>query len=490
MLVRTTCNRDCPDACGIVATVEDGRVTRIAGDPDHPVTRGFLCYRTNRFLTRQYDASRITTPMLRTKDEHRPVSWDAALDLVAERMLRIRSESGPAAIFNYRSGGSLGLMKHVIDYFFERFGPVSIKSGDICSGAGDVAQETDFGDEESNDLHDVLNSRTILLWGKNPYVSSIHLVPLLQQARDGGATIIHVDPVRHRGADLAQLYLQPRPGGDIALALGVARWLFDNDRADPAAATYCDHLAEFRALTRSRSASAWAELADVPADALEQMAAHYADGPSAILVGWGMQRRGNGSATTRVLDALGAISGNLGVAGGGVSFYFKRRGAFDLSFVRGLQAAPRSIPEPLLGPGLLEADDPPVRMLWISNGNPVAMLPDSEAVARALRTRELTVVVDSFMTDSALEADLVLPTTTMLEDDDLVGAYGHHYLGELRPVVPAPAGVKTDNEIIRELASRVGLGDEFADDVGTWKRRLLRRVAPLGADLGGAIWFS
>jgi len=188
-------------------------------------------------------------------------------------------------------------------------------------------------------------------------------------------------------------------------------------------------------------------------------------------------------AFSRVLDALGAVSGNIGVPGGGVSFYFKRRGAFDLSFSRGLDVAPRSIPDPLLGPGILEAADPPVRMVWVSCGNPVAMLPESATVARAIRTREFTVVVDSFMTDTAREAHLVLPTTTMLEDEDLVGAYGHHYLANIRPVVPAPEGVKTDYEILGELASRVGLQDEFSVPAEQWKRRMLGKVADRGASL-------
>ncbi len=166
-----------------------------------------------------------------------------------------------------------------------------------------------------------------------------------------------------------------------------------------------------------------------------------------------------------------------------MSFYFKRRGAFDLGFSRGLDVAPRSIPEPLLGPGILEARDPEIRMVWISNGNPVAMLPESATVARALETRELTVVVDAFLTDTARAAHLVLPTTTMLEDDDLVGAYGHHFLGNVRPVVAAPDGVRTDYEIVRQLASRLGLNGDLRHAPREWKRRVLRRVEPLGASL-------
>lgn len=482
MRVRTTCNRDCPDACGIVATVADGRVVKIQGDPDHPVTQGFLCYRTSRFLERQYDPDRITTPLLRRNGSFQPLSWDDALDLIAEKMLRIKSESGGGAILNYRSGGSLGLMKFVSDALFAHFGPCAVKSGDVCSGAGDEAQLTDFGDEDSNDLFDLLNARTILIWGKNPHVSNLHLVPVLKEARAKGARIVLIDPVRHRGVELAERYVQPRPGGDIALALGIARRLFETGKVDPKAAEYCDHLDAFRELAFSRAMDAWAGLSDVAGKEIASLADLYADGPSAILVGWGMQRKANGSATVRMLDALGAVSGNVGVSGGGVSFYFKRRGAFDTSFPEAGEP-PRKIMEPLLGRQILEADEPAIRMVWVTAGNPVAMLPDSLTVKRALETRELTVVADAFLTDTARAAHLVLPTTTMLEDDDLVGAYGHHFLGEVRPVVPPPDGVKTDYAIAQALAGRLGLAEHFQGDADSWKRRFLRKASEKGVSL-------
>ena len=186
-LHRTTCNRDCPDACSLLAIVEGGRVTRLQGDPDHPVTRGFLCHRTSRFLDRQYSTDRLTCPLIRRGQEYREIGWEAALDLAAEQLLRFRRESGPASILHYRCGGSMGILKHVTDYFFQCFGPVTIKSGDVCSGAGEAAQETDFGCCDSHDLFDLRHSRTIVLWGKNVFVSSVHLIPLLQEARKRGA---------------------------------------------------------------------------------------------------------------------------------------------------------------------------------------------------------------------------------------------------------------------------------------------------------------
>ena len=478
---KTLCNRDCPDVCGIVATVEGGRVTRLRGDPEHPITRGFLCHRTSHFLETQYDPARLTTPLWRARldDEFQPISWDEALTRAAESLLRIRAESGPAAIFHYRSGGSLGLLKHLSDYFFERFGPVTQKRGDICSGAGDAAQLLDFGEEDSRDLSELKDAKHILLWGKNVFVSSPHLIPLLNEARRRGTTLALIDPVHHKTASICDLVAQPRPGGDFAFAMAVGRRLFELGLTDPEAATYCDHLAELRALCFSRSLEAWREEADAPLEAIDALARRLGDGPTTVFIGWGMGRRQNGGGIVRALDALVAITGNLGVPGGGASFYFKRRGAFDLSFI-GRAAPPRTVCEPRFGAEVLGMSDPPIRAVWITAGNPVAMLPESRTIERALRTRELVVVVDAFLTDTARCAHLVLPTTTLLEADDLLGSYGHAFIGAAVPVVPPPEGVKSDLEIVQALAERVGLASDLAGDARAWKERMLAKVAPYG----------
>ncbi|MBI3722576.1 molybdopterin-dependent oxidoreductase [bacterium] len=473
---KTTCNRDCPDACGMLVDVEDGKAVRLRGDPEHPVTRGFLCLRTNRFLERQYSNERLLSPLVRTNGELREASWEEALDLVARELTRIKRESGPAAIFHYRSGGSLGLLKHLSDYFFEKLGPVTIHRGDICGGAGEAAQRADFGDCDSNSLDDLESSRTIVLWGKNVYCSSPHLLPVLRRARERGARLALVDPVRTRTADLTELHLQPHPGGDAAVAFGVARFLDERGSLDPDCAKFCEGLPSYLEIVRGKTVDEWAREADVPARDLVSLASLYERGPSAILVGWGMQRRTNGAANIRAVDALAAVSGNMGRPGGGSLFYWRRRAAFDLSFIEGAKVAPRTISEPLFGPDLLAAKDPPVRAVWISCGNPVVMLPESDTIAHALASRELVVVVDSFLTDTARLAHVVLPTTTLLEDDDLLGAYGHHYLAASSPVIDRPDGVRTDLEILQGLAARVGLSDLMRGSARDWKRRLL---APL-----------
>lgn len=488
--LRTVCNRDCPDACGLIATVEDGKLVALGGDPAHPVTKGFLCTRTSRFPEMQNGPLRLTTPLLRRDGVLAPATWEEALGFVADRLLAIRKESGPAAILHYRSGGSLGLLKSVVDLFFELLGPVTVKSGDICSGAGDAAQATDFGEEESHDVFDLLNAKHVILWGKNAAVSNVHLQPILREAKRKGARVLLVDPIRHKSEKLADRVILPRPGGDFDLAMGVAARLFDVGGIDSAAPSYCDHFDAFRSLALSRPAGEWAAAAGVDAGDVDVLASALADRPCSIQVGWGMGRRMNGSAIVRALDALGAVSGNLGIPGGGVSFYFKRRGAFDTSFLK--KTPPRAIPEPLLGEGILAAQDPPIRAVWITAGNPVSMLPDSATVAKALESRELVVVVDPFMTDTARRATVVFPTTTLVEDDDLMGAYGNHWLGASTPVVPPPPGVLTDLEIVQALAraidERSGEREEkislkVRGTAREWKKRLLSRVEAAGVTL-------
>ena len=273
--------------------------------------------------------------------------------------------------------------------------------------------------------------------------------------------------------------------------MGVAARLFETGATDPGAPSYCDHFDAFRALALSRTVAAWAAAAGRSRRTTSTPSRPRSrERPCSIQVGWGMGRRMNGSAIVRALDALGAVSGNLGIPGGGVSFYFKRRGAFDTSFLK--KAPPRTIAEPLLGEAILAAQDPPVRAVWITAGNPVSMLPDSATVARALETRELVVVVDSFLTDTARRATVVLPTTTLLEDDDLLGAYGHHWLGASTPVVAA-AGGRPDRPArsFRRSRATSTRGPESSEEKisskvrGTareWKRRLLSRVEAAGSD--------
>jgi anaerobic selenocysteine-containing dehydrogenase len=482
-ILNTTCNRDCPDACGIRATVEGGKVTQLVGRSDHPVTRGYLCFRTSRYPELVDGPARVRQPLLRKDGELRPATWPEALEAIAVKLTQILQESGPAAIFHYRSGGSLGILKHLTDLFFDQLGPCTGKVGDICSGAGEAAQLQDFGTSDSNDLFDLQNSRHILLWGKNPAVSNVHLLPVLKEAQARGAQLVLVDPVLHKSAAFVDERVVLAPGRDFELAMGIARILFERGCVRGDVAGFTDGLVGYRALAMSRPLAAWAQAADVPVAQVEALAARFADGPTAILVGWGMQRRQRGGASVRALDALATISGNLFRSGGGVSFYFRRRKPFRP--FGPVVKHPRVVREPLLGQDLLAAQDPPIRCLWVTAGNPVAMLPDAATVSRAIEGTEFVVVADCLLTDTARRAHVVLPVPTLLEDSDLLGSYGHHWIAESTPVVPMPPEVRHEVRIFQELALRLRLASFPQEPIDHLKRQALAGIANQGVTLEG-----
>lgn len=483
--IRTACTRDCPDACGLVAHVRDGRVTRLSGDPDHPVTRGFLCYRTGaRYLDRHYAADRLRTPLLRQGDEFVPIDWDQALDRAATEIERVRGKSGAASILHVQGGGSLGILKKLNTLFFRHLGGATETRGEVCDGAGSAANEMDFGRPDANDPEQLLSARGIIIWGKNLASSTPHTVPFINQARKKGTPVLLIDPLPHKGRGQVEAWYQPRPGGDAALALGIARVVVESERVDPDVRDYCDNLDAFLELVRSRSVEEWAAEADLPVADLHTLATFLADrSPVTGILGWGMQRRNNGATQVRAIDALFALTGNIGRPGAGAAFTTARSRPFDLSVVDALaDRVPRTLLLPLLGQEILAANEPEIRAVVIDNANPVATCPDSETTRKALLSREFVLVMDAFLTDTARAADLVLPSTLMLEESDLVGSYGHHYVTASRPVVERLEGTRTDLEVYQALAERLGFGEQLAGEPDRWIDRLADRITIDGVD--------
>jgi len=483
--LRTSCTRDCPDACGLIATVEDGRVTRLQGDREHAVTRGFLCYRVGtHFLTRQYSPERLTSPLARRGDEFVEITWEEAFDLLVNALETARRESGAASVLHVQGGGSLGILKNLNGVFSRAFGATETR-GDVCDGAGSWANEQDFGATDANDLEDVVNARGIVLWGKNVTASSPHTASFLKDARKRGAEIRLIDPLPHRSLSLVDRFVQPRPGGDAALALGAARVALDEGWSDPEVDAYAENLAEFATLVRSRPVEDWAAEADLPVQELADLARFFVEQtPVTTLLGWGMQRRVNGATQVRAVNALHALTGNLGRSGAGASFAAPRRKPFDLSMKDVLaHRVPRTVRIAALGAEVMAAEDPPIRAVIIDNMNPVATNPDSETTRRALESREFVCVIDQFHTDTTRCADLVLPTTTMLEESDLVGSYGHHHVSATHAVAERPPGTRTDLEIYQTLAERLGFGEQLAGSAEEWVARIARPIVDAGVPL-------
>jgi len=459
-IVSTACTYDCPDACALLVEVPaqgQGKQITIRGDPGHPVTRGFVCQRIRRHIQRLSDPSRLTSPQLRRKHGFEDLSWDDALDLCADKLAGALRGYGPEAVLAFTTGGSLGLRKELVGHFFRSLGPVTTLRGGVCDEAGTRAQVLDFGMKACHDYTDLENSRTVVLWGKNPVETSVHLVPFLR-----GRMVVLIDVLDTPSAAFAGRVIRPAPAADGLLALAVLRRLYDTKRLDRRAVDCCENFADFERLLLSEGmqADVLAGRAGVLPEEVDYLADLYSGNrPVATWIGLGLQRRRFGGRHVRCIDALCALSGNLGVPGGGANFGPGRTRGLDTSILA--PATGRGIAAPTLGRELAALSGPPVRFAYIYGSNPVSQLADSRSVAAALRGLDFCVVADAFMTDTAACADLVLPVTLMFEEDvDAVGSFGHHHVARVRKVVEPPPGAREDVWIVRELSRRLGRDED------------------------------
>ncbi len=464
--IRSACTYDCPDACGLLVRSSCAGL-KIEGDGEHPITCGFTCARIRRHAARLVDPERLTSPMLREGGSWRPIGWDRALDRAAEALGQALAD--PRSVVFLSSGGSLGLKRELLGHFFHSLGPITSLEGGVCGEAGEQAQLLDFGAAACHDFTDLANSAAVVLWGKDPVRTGPHIIPFLKRARQRGVPITLVEVLPTPSARLAQRVVRVAPGGDGFLALAVLRWLLQRDLLPAPAVARCDNFEQLRGLLLGRQAlslDALAERAGVSLDDIAHLGQLYGQHrPLATWVGWGLTRRVSGGRNLRCIDALGVLSGNVGLPGGGVNFTSWRRRGLDLSALCGPHPAGRRLRAPFLGQDLRALSDPPARFVYVALANPVTQLADSTGTARALRAADFTVVADAFMTDTACCADLVLPVSLMLEDDEVVGSYQHHHVAFSRQAVMPPAGARHDLWIASQLRRRLGLpADPLLED--------------------------
>ena len=484
--VITSCTCDCPDTCSIVATVDHGKVTGIRGNPEFEVTRGFLCRKAHNFLKRVFSPHRVLHPLRRNGSGWERVSWEEAAGLVASRIEKAVGEFGPRSVFYYKDAGSIAALKHVNERFFNLLGGGTFTSGSLCGGAGIAGQTADFGVRTSHDPADLANAGMIIIWGRNPAWTNVHLVPLLHEARRRGVFVVLIDPVATASARLCDAHVQPRPGSDGYLALGIARALMDENLIDMDFLTrHTEGYEGFLELVREFSLESIGEVTNVNPDNIRELAHRYGTTrPAAILGGWGIQRRRNGANTYRLIDALGVVTGNIGIPGGGVSHGMDESRWFDRQvLLRERGRARRYIPRPRIGRGLMEAADPPVKVAVVSGSNPVAQCPSTDLVREAFRRVEFVVVLDMFMTDTALLADVVLPVTHFLQERDMLGSYWHNFVMPVNVAQARLGEEKTDLEIFALLARALGVGEDFHDDPDHYLQRLAAPLAARGVRL-------
>jgi anaerobic selenocysteine-containing dehydrogenase len=466
----SVCALDCPDACSILVTVEDGRATRLRGNPDHPVTRGFLCGKVARYLDREYSPSRLLYPQRRAgaKGEGRfeRISWDAALDEIAARLARIAAEYGPEAILPYSYAGTMGLLNGsgMDRRFFHRLGASRLERT-ICSAAGMAGTIEAYGSRYGTEPEQFRNAKLILAWGANVLGTNVHLWPFIVEARRNGARFYTIDPRRNRTGAAADRHYFINPGSDAALALAmmhviVAERLHDADYV-------ARHTTGFDALAervRRWTPDCAAQLTGIPAEEIAALAREYArTQPAVIRLNYGVQRSERGGMAVRAISLLPVLTGAWKRPGGGLQLSTSAAFAFNRAGLErpDLQPLPaRLVNMSRLGHALTELDDPPVKALVVYNSNPAAIAPDQNAVFRGLLREDLfTVALEQFRTDTARHADIVLPVTTFLEHTDLYLAYGHYHLQLARPALPPPGEAKSNQEIFRLLAARMGFTD-------------------------------
>ena len=488
--VRTACPLDCPDSCTLDVTVENGRIQKIDGGDDNPVTRNFICAKVRRFGERIYGEDRVLYPCVRQGAKGHGtftrVSWDEALDLIARRMQEIKDTTGAEAILPYYYGGSNGLLTQNTNdaELFRRFGTSRLATT-ICAAPTGAANQALYGKMPGVVYQDYPQAKLVVLWGVNPSASGIHLIPYVKEAQANGAALVVIDPRTTSLAKKAELHLAVRPGTDLVVALALHRVLFEEGHADLAFLEQHTHGADrLRAAAEPWTIERAAREAEIDPAALRRLADLYvAASPAVIRCGWGLERNRNGGSAAAAILALPAVAGKFGVRGGG--FSMSNSLAFGLKSAQWIdtpEPATRLVNMNHLGRALTEYTDPPVQMLFIYNCNPLATAPDQNRVLKGLLREDLfTIAFEQVYNDTARYADVVLPATTFLEQYDIAKSYGPIALQLVRPVIEPRGEARPNAQVFSELAERLGIG--VAEEDAETLLRITARMGTVGPEL-------
>ncbi len=476
----STCALDCPDACSLLVTIENGRATKLRGNPDHPVTRGFLCGKVAQYLERQYNPDRLRYPMRRVgakgEGKFERISWDAALDEIAERLSAIAREFGPEAVLPYSYGGSMGLLQgNGMDRrFFHRFG-ASRLDRTICSSAGTSGLTQTLGYRYGTEPEQFAQSKLILAWGANILGTNVHLWPFIVEARRKGARFYTIDPVKQRTGRMADKHFFVNPGSDLALALGMAHVIIGENLHDADyVARYTDNFDRLKATAAKYTPERAEALTGIPREDIVALAREYATTrPAVIRLNYGTSRSERGGMAFSAVAMLPALTGSWKEVGGGLQASVSQAHRFDrasiertdLQMKSPLGREARLVNMSTLGQALTELNDPPVKAIFVYCSNPAAIAPNQSAVRRGFQRNDLfTVVHEQFQTDTADFADILLPATTFLEHTDLYGAYGHLYTQMARPALEPEGEARSNVQLFRALAHRLGFEDQAFRD--------------------------
>lgn len=489
-IIPTTCVMDCPDTCALEVEVHDDTIHRIGGSKAQPTTNGFICDKVARFARRAYHPHRLLYPMRRVgpkgSGQFQRIGWDEAIAQITVRVRDIIRQWGGEAILPYHYGGSNGFLteEFLDDYYFAKLG-ASRLAKTLCAGPATEVAQGMYGKMPGVAFEDFASARFILIWGANPKVSNIHLMPFIRQAKKNGAFVAVIDPVKNFSSQEIDLHLPIWPGTDLPIALAMIRLWKEAGKLDTA---FLQHHAE-GVEPLLRAADAWsvqraAREADVAPQTIERLAEVYAAStPAVIRCGWGTERNRNGGQAIAAILAMPALLGKFGVRGGGYTLSNSGAARLDRSQIFGpFDWQTRIINMSQLGQVLTGNLQPPIQALFVYNCNPAVTVPDQNVVLRGLAREDLfTVVFEQVMTDTALYADILLPATTFLEHHDIKRAYGNYVVGGVQPVIAPRGEAKSNIEVFAALGRAMGWTDElFHLDAQAYMHRVAAALSLYG----------
>lgn len=472
----SACPRNCFDTCSMVVSVKNGVIRKVAADPRNTFTGNSLCVKGYAYTNKVYDPNRIKYPMMQTprgSGNWKRISWDEALDTIGKKILDLKDRYGstlPVCMNKY--SGNFNIWHYCVEGLMNSLGHISLVMGTPCWPAGIDAQGYDYGFMWNTDPEDFVKTKHFMLWGVNPAWTSIHTMKFINKAREqNGAKLVVIDPICTATASKADLYIQIRPSTDGALALGMARYILDNNLHDRNwLEKNSKGFPEFADYLKKNVTVDWAsKTTGVPKSVIEQVAREFATAkPACTWIGYGFQRHINGGQSVRNVDALAAMTGNATRPGGGANYGHLATWGFNYHAMVmkqpegsiGVESPDgkmthRNINMNNFGRMVLEAKNPPIKMLWTACRNTVSQDPDAPIVKKALDSLEMVVVVDHSFTRTAQMADIILPTTTHFEHPGVNVSYWHYWIAAVEKCIEPLYESKTDLEIAWALSKKM-----------------------------------
>lgn len=466
-VTRHVCPRNCYSSCAMLGYTRNRKLIKVTGDKKHGYTNGKLCPKGYNYLSHVYHPERLKYPMMQTKrgsGEWSRISWDEAIDIICHKIIELYDRFGTnLSLALNKYSGNFGILHNCVEGFFNSLGQTSRAVGSPCWSSGLDASIYDFGNYKNSDPEQLCYADTIILWGSNPVWTSMHSVPYLYEAKSRGATIITIDPVYTATAKKSDIYVQINPGKDGAMALALAKMIYVKNGLDEEfIKKYTLGFDVFLNYLKFLEMDSLLKECGLSKEIIEKIAESMMHGKHTMVwIGFGFQRNKNGGQNIRSINALMAMTGNIGKKGSGVLYAQKGSMKFTNSITKYFnhgfneENCVRSIHMNDFAKALQEAKDPPIKMLWVSCRNLLTQNPDQKLLEKLLMNLEFIVTVDQFLTPTAKLSDIVLPATTNFEEWDIVPSYWHYWIGINEPAIEPYYESKSDLEIVSILAKRL-----------------------------------